>query len=132
MDAQEITFNQDPEASATDIEEIPKNNCCCQVLCCPFNLFYWYISPLTCNFCHTLKCWLFHPLNFAAAIFFIVFDCTMLSVGIGIIPLCCMGIPFLWVSVELIVAFSRMDLGKKNKYIFPHLSVYITHNSYNS
>jgi len=112
MDAQEITFNQDPEASATDI---PENNnddggCCC-LLCCPCKLLCWYIAPLTCDLCHTLKCWFFHPINFAVAIFLIVFDATMLSVGIGIIPLCCMGIPLLWISMEFIIMFSRMDLG---------------------
>jgi hypothetical protein len=35
----------------------------------------------------------------------------MLSVGVGIIPLCCMGIPLLWISMEFIIMFSRMDLG---------------------
>jgi len=113
IDAQEITFNQDPEASATDdIEPTEKtNNCCCKLICCPCNLFYWYIAPITCEFCHTLKCFLFHPINFGMAIFLITWDCTMLSLGIGLIALCCMGIPLLWVSIEFIIAFSRIDLG---------------------
>jgi hypothetical protein len=115
MDAQEITFNQDPEATGTDDLDHDTNarheSACCCLLCCPCRILYWYIAPLTCQLCHTLKCWFFHPINFAVCLFLMIFDATMLSVGIGIIPLCCMGIPLLWISMEFIIAFSRMDLG---------------------
>eukprot|EP01084_Bolivina_argentea_P185905 320510_1 len=143
MDAQEITFNQDPEANATEIDTLTdKNNnnelpgyC---AACGPCRLLYWYISPLCCGLCHSLKCFIFHPLNFGMALLLIIFDTTMLSLGVGIIPLCCMGIPLIWISMELIVAFSRIDLalhsnfaedGKnidKNKEHLLTLSLYFT------
>jgi len=111
MDAQEITFNQDPEAGATDIDSGKDSGCCCKVICCPCKVFYWYIAPLTCELCHTIKCFFFHPFNFAMGIFLLVWDATLLSVGLGLIGLCCMGIPLLWITVETIIAFSRFDLG---------------------
>ena len=103
MDAQDITFNQDPEAAASDLPDQPKPE--------QYRFLRWYLAPIIFEYCHTLKCFLFHPLNFAASIFLLVWDVTMLSVGIGIIPLCCMGIPLLWVSMELIIVWSRFDLG---------------------
>eukprot|EP01083_Nonionella_stella_P235114 827076_1 len=113
MDAQQLTFNQDPEASTTDIgpEDSNNSNCCCNLLCCPCKLFYWYISPLTCELFYTLKCLIFHPLNFAIAMFLCIWDATMIPLSIGLVPLCCMGFPLLWVSMEFIIAFSRIDLG---------------------
>jgi len=111
MDAQEITFNQDPEAGATDIEDTKGSGCCCKVICCPCKALYWYIAPLTCELCHTIKCFFFHPFNFAMGIFLLTWDATLLGTGLGLIGLCCMGIPLLWITIETIIAFSRMDLG---------------------
>ena len=112
IDAQEITFNQDPETGITDMGDDNKpRGCCCKVICCPCKVLYWYLAPLTCEICHTLTCFLFHPFNFAMGLFILTWDVTLISTGIGLIALCCMGIPLLWITFEIIVAFSRMDLG---------------------
>ena len=129
MNAQQITLDHDPETAATDLPS-NDNNCCCgikSILCCPCSLIYWYLSPLTCNLCYTLKIFVFHALNFALAIFLMVWDITFISVGIGIIPCCFIGIPFLWISIEIIIALSRFDLGILNINI-----LCVSHSNYKS
>lgn len=107
MNAQSLTFNQDPEAVTQGMEV--EKECCWQPSrsCC---LFRWYTAPMR-ELWHCFKCFWFHPINFAVALFLMIWDLTLLSVGFGLIFLCCMGIPLLWITFETIVNFSYLDLG---------------------
>eukprot|EP01083_Nonionella_stella_P002926 8357_1 len=40
-----------------------------------------------------------------------IFTSTMLGMGIGLITLCSMGMPLLWVTMECMIVFSRIDLA---------------------
>eukprot|EP01083_Nonionella_stella_P141886 437972_1 len=107
MNTETITSNHDPELSSSETtrgrgDEDYRGTC---------RLGYWYLAPLTSELCHSLKCFLFHPISFTVCIFIFTFDVTMIAVGIGLIPLCCVGLPLLWLSLECIIVLSRIDLG---------------------
>ncbi len=71
----------------------------------------WYISPISCNIVHSLLCLVYHNINFAFGLAFVIFDATAIATSLGLTALFCIGIPLLWITFEIILILSRIDLG---------------------